>query len=547
MTSTVQKMISSINKKDEEQLKINDKMFADFYHKLKGDLEAYDNILILGDYDCDGIVSSLILNRIVPEAKVVLGDRYKYGYGLPDVKDLPLSENTLVICTDVGCNEIEKLSQINQITNAPIYIIDHHNIGTDVVTSLMNNYPYLLDFYKQQNLEKGKVADYCATGLAYKLYELDYREKGKDDIKEFNTVTAYASIGTVGDMVKVNNPYDDNREIIRKGFEKINNANPNNFNGTLARFLNLCGIDGKNPINTHEVGFKISNVINALGRMEENGANKVYEALNSEIFTKNNEFVKETDEKLKYLINVNEQRKDLQKVYRESIEYKNALNNENKINILVSESLKQGLTGLVATELCNETGKATIVFTKDSKGNYVASGRSPENYPNMLENCKVDKVLKIGGHEKALGMTVEPKNIEFVKKALEDKYNSLEIPELKTEYLDIPEDFDISTMYALEPFGTDFPKPNFKAEVQIDKFNTKMLAGNENWKRVYLSNNIEAVTFNKGNMLNAGDKVIVKGEMDINTFAGKQCLQIAIKDIESKQKTIDKNNIELEK
>lgn len=549
----IEDMLNSINAKDTEYMKQVNNTFEEYYDKLIGDVENIrkigGNIVIVGDYDADGICSSMILSKMIPDAEVVLGDRFKSGYGISmENLESHLKPNTMVICTDIGSNELEKIKNIYDKNKSYIYIVDHHEISDDY----MNEYPLLLNFHKKEKvkdkyIENEKVADYCATGLAYKLYMVDYEKTKKDNIKELNTVKAYASIGTVGDMVKVNNKYDDNREIILDGFKAIDNANPSNIDATLIRFLDLCGIDGNLPMNTHEVGFKISNVMNAYGRLYEDGANKVFEALSMEILDNENKLNRECDLRLKELITINDERKNIQKEIRNTDAYKDALNSNDNIIILTSDNIPQGITGLVSGDISNNTNKPCITLTKGTDGNYVGSGRNPEGYPSMFDLCKSDYAIKIGGHEGAIGLSVSPSNLDKFVADIKDKYKDVKCKEIIKDKLELTDNFNINDMMKLEPFGTDFPKPYVEMEVEITSKNVRTLGGNEKMKRITLTPTVNAVTFDRGEDIKVGDKIIVGGELDTNTFNGSRTLQISISSIENADKVLDSINIKNDK
>ncbi len=89
-----------------------------------------------------GITTAAASAPLFHDAVVCLGDRYKYGYGIPT--DLPVGENDLVICTDVCTNDVDTLKMMNKTLKAVPVIIGHHEFEVES----MKNYKFLLNFNK---------------------------------------------------------------------------------------------------------------------------------------------------------------------------------------------------------------------------------------------------------------------------------------------------------------------------------------------------------------------------------------------------------------
>src|SRR5688572_33220840 len=100
-------------------------------------IERKERIAIHGDYDCDGITSTVILRRALElfGANVVhfLPDRIKDGYGLqPETFDRLQSEGvTLVISVDCGIRGIEAAKLAREL-GIDLIITDHHEPDTEL-------------------------------------------------------------------------------------------------------------------------------------------------------------------------------------------------------------------------------------------------------------------------------------------------------------------------------------------------------------------------------------------------------------------------------
>lgn len=504
-----------------------------FAQMMQKDIAKADKVLILGDYDADGILSSTILSRAVStfcdkEPDVVIGDRYKDGYGIGSLEDLPLEKGTLVICTDIGSTEREKIEEIFKITKVAPYIIDHHEIADD-----MDGYMKMLNFTGMEN-----APDYCATGLAERIYQGLYRtlaienrekldalvEMGLES--EYRSVQAFACIGTIADMVSVNNPYDANREIIKNGFEAIKQRNVPLEDG-LTRFLkDCCEVYNKKELTTETIQFSVSPLINAWGRMEEGGAQKVFDALNSEDSL-------ERISKLNELTKQNEKRKDAVKEIVESDKFKDFLKvGGSQFNLYFEDDVKKGVAGLVATELRKSTGKPSLVFSYDKeKDLFTASGRNADGYPSLFESLeKFTKYESFGGHEDALGLSISNENIKEFAGYIYDTYKDVVPKTVEGETLKDVSKMTVDKLLALEPFGVDFPKVAVEEEVIVA--NVKTLSGG--YSSFYDKDGMKY--FGKDLDVSVGDKIKVSGTLSYNEYFKNQSLQVNVNDFVQKDK-----------
>lgn len=96
-------------------------------------------VVIISDYDADGICSAYIMNRLfelmTPQLPIVniIGDREKDGYGIPDDALNVVQKGDLVVVLDMGFNDHEMLRKLHQkagnCENQPyggLVCIDHH-------------------------------------------------------------------------------------------------------------------------------------------------------------------------------------------------------------------------------------------------------------------------------------------------------------------------------------------------------------------------------------------------------------------------------------
>ena len=152
-------------------------------------------------------------------------------------------------------------------------------------------------------------------------------------------------------------------------------------------------------------------------------------------------------------------------------------------------------------------------------------------------------LLGFGGHTMACGLSLKVENFEKFKEAI-SKYidENLDISKLEKEiYIDeilTMEDLDIDKIKALkllEPYGEENPEPIIMYEkVEINGIRT--LSENKHLRLSLKKDDkiIDAIGFNLGELAKEykiGDIIDVIGNIEINSFNGKDSIQIRLIDI----------------
>lgn len=127
-------------------------------------------IKIITDYDADGICFGYImdktLHKLNPDVnlEVICNDR-RNPYGIP--KDLKAEPDTTYIIGDMGSNELD---YIHKTFGDTAFVLDHHLITSEQDRDSFNSNRRLLNPHSIV-LDDGQSAEYCATGLAYRVYQ----------------------------------------------------------------------------------------------------------------------------------------------------------------------------------------------------------------------------------------------------------------------------------------------------------------------------------------------------------------------------------------
>src|SRR5919106_612633 len=177
-------------------------------------IERKERIAIHGDYDCDGITSTVILRRALElfGASVVhfLPDRIKDGYGLqPETFDrLQADGVTLVISVDCGIRGVDAARRAREL-GIDLIITDHHEPDTELPQALAVINPKRHDCsYPDKHL--------AGVGVALKLVQALCLRAGK--AKWLPAFVKIAAIGTLADVVPL---VGENRVIAKLGLQLL--------------------------------------------------------------------------------------------------------------------------------------------------------------------------------------------------------------------------------------------------------------------------------------------------------------------------------------
>lgn len=458
-------------------------------------------VAILSDYDADGICSAYIMEHLVkamnPECEVTVRINDRRGsYGLsPDVQGD--SESRYIVC-DMGSNQ---LNLARERLGESVIIIDHHLIEDDAVAKEFQKDHRLINphaFHKDDS----QNAQYCATGLAYRLFQIAENVQALQETNEklSNTMAVMACIGTATDMVDVLDINSYNRDILKNGLKAIDNADENNLDFVIGNMLAKHKIN--DGVTAHQLAFNVGAFLNSASRMSEvineNGAALMYDMLTSDA----SDF--RTYKKMEQLMEWNADRKALISQLTNDPEYQafvtaQRYGEQAQDNIGVyqlPDNVPAAFAGLIAGKLSEATDKAIICLTySESRGTYTGSGRNAESNETSLmdfmraalQDSPVE--IKYGGHEEALGIS-SLNDIEGFKKAVEDAKDLMvaktfdDRTVLKISPAELSSPDTLQKVLALEPTGIGLQIPSVEIR-GIEQYRDKLfLKDNPQWKTV---------------------------------------------------------------
>lgn len=427
---------------------LDNKDFKKGHSLLKESLKNKEKIVVVGDYDVDGCVStSLIVNYfklINKNIDYYIPNRFLDGYGasLKLIKKLTLKNPNLIIMVDCGSNSNETINYLNQKKIKSI-IIDHHEINRPYPNAdcLIN---------PKKDCDYNALSYFCSSTLVYFFISSLLNNKDLMNSYDKNLINVVlASICDVMPLRKLNRIIAKN---VIKNFQDQDNYIYN-------KILNLKKIN--RPFEINDFGFLIGPIINSAGRLGD--ANKVVKLLTTQNYNVKNQIIEQ-------IIKINDKRKKVEENFFKEIDINKVKNSNDEIIIISKELINEGIIGIIASRLKEYFNKPSIVLTRS--GNfYKASARSTQNF-NIGKYIKsaIDKkiITSGGGHNLAAGFVIKKNKIREFEFFINDLYKKHIIKSKKNYISKISAsaiNFDFfQDINKLGPFGTENTNPVFLLE-----------------------------------------------------------------------------------
>ena len=431
-------------------------------------------ILVWCDYDTDGVDCKFIMSYTlarpmkIRNIEILCPGRYSDGYGIkPSIVEQFAGTDLLVLC-DNGIAAIEAVDLAREM-GMDVIILDHHDprvIEGQVVMPNANVIvdPHLTGGYIMDGAgnQIGEFRDLCGAGITwYFTHEVrSMCDWMSDKQKWYLDQIAYigATFGTVGDVVDLK---DDNRRIVKQGLTNLNKGMGTSGIRQLMYKLYL------NNVSSMDIGFLISPIINASGRLEDTGANRIAALLCTDA---NDEDAKKAlYAEVDRAIEVNKKRKAMTKESVERVvENYEANGGNDPFIVCYDEYTVSGIVGLVASELVNRYHRPALVFAPSGKDDGVikGSGRSVEGIgiKGLLDQVQ-QYLTTYGGHPMACGASLLINNLDVFG----DAVNAI-TPVLDTSDAIM---YDLECTYTeaatklaeqeqFEPYGAGNPQPVYR-------------------------------------------------------------------------------------
>lgn len=490
---------------------------------IQDSIQNQDIIAVYGDYDADGITSTVLLSlallKITDKIIPYIPNRLTEGYGLNKTALASLFGQgvKLVITVDNGIRSVEEVDYANSL-GMKILITDHHTPDDHLPRAAAILNPKLpTDPYPEKNL--------AGVGVTYKLVSALSKQFPEINPADYLDLVA---IGTVADVVPLNG---ENRYLVRKGLAVINQMRRQGISSLLGA-ANLLSL----KIRSSDISFQIGPRLNASGRL--GSPNTPLDLLLSSDHRKCGRLAQ-------VLENHNFQRKKLSK----ELEHQAKILTTSEeplpfILIALDPDFHLGVSGIAAGSLTRKYYLPSIVGNVGKELTTASCRSIPEfNIISALDECQ-DLLLRYGGHSLAAGFTICNDNLSDLTKRLldlaEKQLAGLEIqPSISIDAvvsLDQLNSELYSELEKLEPTGCQNPEASFltrnltASQIKVvgqDGTHLKMTVSDGNYS-------LDTIGFGLGYLVELiPPQFDAVYKFDLNEFRGNKSFQLKILDLKT--------------
>jgi len=479
-----------------------------------------EKIGIFGDFDADGITATAVLVQGLTRLGTVtipyIPHRQTEGHGLnhTGLKSLHEQGVSLVISVDCGITDIEEVHQAME-AGLDIIITDHHTPLDKIPEALAVINPKL------------PASNYGFTGLAgvgvaFKLLQALYANLGKTEL--LDSVIDLVAIGTVADMSP---PVGENRYLIRRGLELINEApRPG-----LRELIQQTRLE-QGKLNADNIGWVLAPCLNAAGRLAD--ALTGYRLLVTED-------PHEAQELAIWLARKNIERQKLTTAAQALAKEKIMAKGIKPLLLTADHEYPPGIAGLVASRLTEEFYRPSIVVHTAGTISQASCRSIPEFDIIAALNSFSHLLSRYGGHAAAAGFTCPTQILPELEQGL------VELAEEQLAGITLMPRLDIDMTLTLDqlggdtyditqqlaPFGIGNSVPVFLSRgVEVIERRT-MGNSNEHLRFKFRQRGTvwDAVAFRLGNHENAtAQKLDIVYNLEMDTWNGHRNLRLNIPD-----------------
>lgn len=472
-----------------------------------------EKIAVVGDYDVDGIISSLIMEEFFEnigfKIDVKIPNRFTDGYGITTdiVKEL---DANVIITVDNGILAYDVADECKKL-GIDLIISDHHAPSPTLpdAYAVINPKRDDCDFSKYSNCEIcGAQVAWWLCGAIKQELQIEYNMASFLDL---------LCIAIMADMMSLN---DINHILVKHGIKEINKMNRPAFVVLKEQFK-------KKFFDYESIPFLIAPLLNASGRMDD--AMISYNFLRAKS-------KKEAYELLNIIMQLNTERKAEEK---QSYDESKKFVDDKNIIVAYSKHWHKGILGIVAGKLAKKYNKCSFIFNIDD-GVAKGSARSAGDIDILKLLDGVSDILdNYGGHKGAAGLSLKEDKLDEFKTRLNEIYENVKISDLD-DLSDILGELDfchinmdlLDIIISYEPFGQGNEKPQFISKKVMIK--NPILLKDKHLKcyMVQDDKSFDAIYFNCTSDYKDGDIVNINYTLQKNYFKTTPTIQLNVLNIQ---------------
>lgn len=501
--------------------------------RVKQAQEKKEIIGIFGDFDADGVTSSVLLRTVLDDLgianAVYLPDKLTEGHGL-NTKAVDFFKDkkaSIIFTLDCGMMNHDEVQYANEL-GIDLVIVDHHHVPEVLPLAFVIINPKLKD-------ETYPFRELCGAGTTFKVVQALIKHLLPENGEQLKWLLDIVAIGTVADVMPL---IGENRVLVKYGLLVLSKTR----NLGLQALLKVSNIDfekGAVP-DVELIAFQIAPRINAASRMAH--ARIAHDLLMAKTSEEALSLAKEL-----HSLNVARQ-KQSGAVTKEIIGYFETEKKEKHFLFAAAPEYPYGIIGLVAGRIAHLYQKPTAILTKGetiSRGSF--RGVPGFSIIEALEECS-DLLHRYGGHEQAAGMHLDNTNLDL----FEERFNTLVEAWKEKQPSDTKEkmllvDAEVLPVHIgggmlqdlkkLAPFGEGNREPVIALR-KVQTVNIRTLGKNSEHLKLTLKvgeKDMDAIGFHlaeKANYLSIGTEVDIAFALEENVWNGRSSLQLKLLDLQ---------------
>ncbi len=432
-------------------------------------IDSSQQLLIIGDYDCDGAtacaVGMLALRAFGARVDYLVPNRFEYGYGLtPEIVRVAAQRKPdILITVDNGISSVDGVREAHAL-GMRVLITDHHLPGDRLPDAACIVNP------NQQGCAFPSKHLAGVGGMFYAMLALrgELRRRGTFSGRQAPNLAALldlVALGTVADVVRLDY---NNRILVEQGLRRIRAAR---CRPGLRALLELCG-RAPEQVCAHDLGFLVGPRINAAGRLSDITVG--IECLIGDDPDRSRILAQQLHE-------LNRERRSIEAdMQAAALEHLEDIDAANAFGLaLYRHDWHQGVIGILAARIRERFHRPVIVFADGPDGELKGSGRSIPGLHlrdalDLLDKRHPGLVLRFGGHAAAAGLSIRPDSYAPFRVAFDAILRELLTPadleeRIETDGVLDPRriHLDLAETLRTVAWGQGFPPPRFTGEFRV--------------------------------------------------------------------------------
>ena len=525
--------------------------------RLKSAADSGEKVIIIPDFDMDGIMSGVIglasMTELGINAKLHVPDIASgYGFGPEEIDSIVERhpDVKLIVTCDTGITCFDGVRHATEL-GIDVIVTDHHVPQDELPDAYVLVDPYLDENYTLKGI--------CGAHVLWQVmmsYAKEYCDEGK--VSQIERLRVFAGIGTVSDSMPMLN---ENRSLVRDAIRIArlvwcngNSDYVDSIEGTpfyraafagLHTVLDTFHANGKfrdaDGIDEDSFGFYIAPAFNSVKRMDGDIAKAFLVFLTPDRAASDgsvSDMSHVRADLMSYLLDLNERRKASVVDVMESI-----LSDEQPYApYIYVNGYGGGMAGLVASRLMDESNMPTIVVSAGDDGTLEGSGRAPSwcaGFKDFVNSLGVTA----NGHEQAFGTSFDDESqmsaaFESIKMMCEkSEKDGIVVPKEDDVVIgdgDGELDASVAMMFeyadeleSYRPFGKEFELPSIGLDVDLSQGEWYVIGSDGSHVKISMPNGMNVIVWggaDKADEMCEKGRVRLSGKLSINEFRGRKSI-----------------------